>query len=422
MAAARKDVEAILNREGGGGDSASWRRWAYGGGAIAVVLLGYWLLSGDSAAKRYVTEPATTSTLVVTVTATGTVEPTNQVEISSELSGTIAAVEVDENHTVQQGEPLARLDVSKLEAEVDQARATLATRNAQIAEAEATVVELKLAHERSDKLLQRGAASLEENITAKAQYDRAVAALAGAKADADVAAATLRIAETDLEKSCICSPITGMVLSRDVEPGQIVASSLQAPTLFTIAEDLRQMELRVDIDEADVGKVKVGDKASFTVEAYQNRSFPAEIAEIGFSPTTVDGVVTYEAVLTIDNGELLLRPGMTATADIIVAEIEDTLTVSNAALRFTPPETASEETEGGGRSGLIGLLMPRPRGGEASKSGGVAADGGRVVWRLEDGAPVAVAIHVGESDGRLTQVVEGPLAEGDRLITDMLTE
>lgn len=428
MTTTRDQVDAVLSgaKPGGASRTALERAlrspWVIGLG-VAVLLFVLWstLFASSDAQWRYMTEPVRRADLTVTVTATGSVEPTNQVEISSELSGTVASVEVDDNMSVKAGDPLAHLDTDKLEATVDQARGTLAAQQAAIAEAEATLIELKQTLERSETLLKRGAVTLEAHITAKAQHDRAIASLDRAKADARVSAANLRVAETNLEKACICSPITGVVLSRDVEPGQIVASSLQAPVLFTIAEDLRKMELRVDIDEADIGQVSVGDTATFTVEAYQNRAFPAEISELGFMPQTVDGVVTYEAVLTIDNSQLLLRPGMTATADIVVSQVDNVLTLPNAALRFSPPVTETEE-DSEGRSGLIGLVMPRRPGGDAPRQASAGADGVRTVWTLVDGAPRAVEIRTGVSDGSRTQIVEGDLAEGALLITDMTAQ
>lgn len=426
----RDDVDAVLGggETGGGGASRNgalgWLTspWGIGAGVLILAALAWSGLSSSGDAEvRYTTDAVRRAALTVTVTATGSVEPTNQVEISSELSGTIAAVEVDDNTTISKGDVLARLDTDKLEAAVDQARGTMLAQQAAVAEAEATVVELKQAFDRSETLMKRGAVTLEAFITAKAQYDRSLASLNRAKADAQVSAANLRVAETNLDKACICSPITGMVLSRDVEPGQIVASSLQAPVLFTIAEDLRKMELRVDIDEADIGKVSVGDTATFTVEAYQDRAFPAEISELGFMPQTVDGVVTYEAVLTIDNSQLLLRPGMTATADIVVAQVENALTLPNAALRFAPPADETEESSDG-RSGLVGLVLPRRPGGDAPKVASARAGAQRTVWVLEDDEPRAVEIRTGVSDGARTEIVEGALEEGALLITDMTAE
>ena len=211
----------------------------------------------------------------------------------------------------------------------------------------------------------------------------------------------MKLNETNLAKACICSPINGVVLKRNVEPGQTVASSFQAPVLFSIAEDLKKMELQVDIDEADVGQVKVGQNANFSVDAYPDRKFPAAIRDIRFDSETIQGVVTYKAVLSIDNSELLLRPGMTATAEIRVTELFDALLVPNAALRFAPAAGDSADN----RSLLRRLLPGPPQFRPASQHEETGAN--RSVWALRNGEPVQVAIVIGPSDGRRTQVRSG---------------
>jgi HlyD family secretion protein len=195
-----------------------------------------------------------------------------------------------------------------------------------------------------------------------------------------------------------------------------VASTLQAPVLFSIAEDLAQMEVQADIDEADVGKVEEGQTATFTVDAYPNRRFPATIRELRFASETVQGVVTYKAVLTVDNSELLLRPGMTATAEIIVDEVQDALLVPNAALRFSPPAETSDNEKGG----FLGGLLPGPprfRAASAPEETGPV----RQVWMMRDGAPVAVAIVTGATDGNRTEVKEGEIEAGEAVIIDVAT-
>lgn len=370
----------------------------------------------EDPAAAYSTAPVERGDLTAVVTATGTVEPTNLVEISSELSGTIRSVDVDFNHEVKVGQVLAHLDTGKLEAAVAHGRATLEARRARIAEAEATVAETLAQLNRIRALAARDITSLQSLQTAEAAHARAEAGALVARADARVAEADLSLDEADLAKACICSPIDGVVLERNVDVGQIVASSLQAPVLFTIAEDLSQMELRVDIDEADMGVVRVGQTARFRVEAYQGRVFPAVISELRYAPQTIDGVVTYKAILSIDNADLLLRPGMTATAEIVVEEIRDALLVPNAALRFAPP-AAPEATEGGG-GGLLGLLIPR-RPEERADQPQVGADGARTLWVLRDRRPIPVQVRTGATDGLTTVILEGDLAEGDLAVTEM---
>jgi HlyD family secretion protein len=254
--------------------------------------------------------------------------------------------------------------------------------------------------------------------TSKAAANRAVAALASANANLAIAQANLTIAQSDLEKATIVSPVDGIVLSRDVEVGQTVAASLSAPVLFTLADDLAKMQLQVDVDEADVGKVNAGDKANFTVEAYSDRKYPATISQVRYSPATVEGVVTYKAVLTVDNTDLTLRPGMTATADIIVQQQDNALQVPNAALRYTPPATVT--SSGSQRTGgLLGLLMPSPPQGRNGRTSVTEtnAPGNRTVYVLRNGVPEAVKVTTGVTDGTRTEIVSGDLKEGDAVIT-----
>ena len=411
----RVDIQAIL---GLGAEAASpWagrRVQILAGLAVAGLLLlsMFWLFGGGSNSVRYVTEPATRGNLTVIVTATGSVQPTNKVDVSSELSGTIRKVLVDYNSPVKAGQVLATLDTDKLVATLNSSRAKLAAAQAKAAEAEVTVGEKERELARNKALASTQAVSARDHDQAKAAYDRAITSLASARADVDVAAADLDLGETNLAKASITSPINGVVLTRNVDPGQTVASSLQAPVLFSIAEDLKQMELRVDVDEADVGKVAAGQSASFTVDAFPNRKFPATIREVRFASETIQGVVTYKAVLDIDNSELLLRPGMTATAEINVTEVKDALLVPNAALRFAPSTTKKSSN----RSLLSQLLPGRPQFRPATPRQEAGQNG--AVWLLQDGEPVAVKVVIGVSDGKNTEIKSGDLKAGQALIVD----
>lgn len=412
--ASRTDIETVL---GVGRTAGRGRRLFRSVVAIVLVVaaagLGYvyWSSWDSGSTVRYTTQDVRQGDLTVIVTATGTVEPTNKVDVSSELSGIVRTVNVDFNDKVKSGDALAELDTDKLEAQVAFARATLAASLAKVREAEATVTETKRDFERVSVLSEKQFTSDQAVDAAKAAYERAQAALLSARANADVSRANLALSETDLRKACICSPIDGVVLNRNVDPGQTVASSFQAPVLFTLAEDLTKMQLEADVDEADVGKVRAGQTARFTVDSYPDRHFPAEISEVRYAPETVEGVVTYKAILSIDNSELLLRPGMTATADITVQEFSDVVMIPNAALRFAP--TQVQETP---RGGLLSYLLPRRP--AFRRSPRANADGTRTVWVLRDGAPVAVPITVGASDGSWSEVVEGDLAPGQPVIVD----
>jgi HlyD family secretion protein len=413
----RAETEAVL---GVGKPTSSLRRFRsviLAGIVLAIGALGYSLLGGGAAnGVTYITESATRANLTVTVTATGTVQPTNDVDISSELSGIVRTVFVDYNSAVTEGQALAELDTRKLKSAVNSSSARLQAAKAKVSEAQASVAETRLDFERKARLAKTQAGSILDLEVAEAKLKRALAIEESAKADVASASANLALAETDLEKALIRSPITGVVLSRNVEPGQTVASSLQAPILFTIAEDLTKMEVRVDVDEADVGKVREGQKASFAVDAYPDRRFNAEIRELRYGSEVVQGVVTYKAVLTTDNSELLLRPGMTATAEIVVAEVHDVLTVPNAALRFIPP-TAEPQDQ---RSFLQKLVPGPPR---LRKPSGAEQSQGpeRKVWIVRNGAPEARAVTIGATDGKRTEILKGQLETGEGVIVDSET-
>jgi len=415
----RLDIETILaaSRKPA---LASLRRNKLLAAAIAAALLALiyfaWSSSGSRSSIHYVTEAATRGALTVVVTATGSIQPTNEVDVSSELSGIVRTVLVDYNSSVKVGQTLAELDTDKLQATVDSSRAKLAAAKAKLAEAEATVVEKELDLARKRDLEAKKFTSTQDLEAAQAAYHRAVAVTASLRAEVGVADAQMKLDETNLSKAKIVSPINGVVLTRAVEPGQTVASSLQAPVLFSIAEDLKQMELQVDVDEADVGKVGEGQAATFAVDAYPDRKFPATIRELRFASETVQGVVTYKAVLAIDNAELLLRPGMTATAEIKVLEVADAILIPNAALRFSPP--ATEGTDSG--QSLLQRLLPGPP--RFRKPSPPPESGpNRTVWIPEDGAPAAVKVTIGSTDGKHTEIREGEIKPGEAVIVDSTT-
>lgn len=384
--------------------------------ALVVIAVGaVWLWTnsgGDDQQARYITQRAERGEIVVTVTATGTVEPTNLVEISSELSGTVAKVHVDHNAEVMRGQVLAELDDAKLTASMNVLLASLQSAEARIEIARANLQDAQARLDSAIELDRRGVTAQETLRERQTAYQRTLAELSFAQADRQLAQANLARERAELDDVQIVSPINGVVLERSVDPGQIVAAAFSAPVLFTLAEDLREMELRVAVDEADIGRVAIGQKAIFTVDAYDEMEFPAEISELRFAPEIVDGVVTYQAILTIDNTDMLLRPGMTATADIVIAEIEDALLVPNAALRFQPPADAGG-SGGEDRSGLLGMLMPnaQPQTDQSEQ--------GRAVWVLENGVPKRVTVERGDTDGSMTEVRSGELSDDTPVITDL---
>jgi HlyD family secretion protein len=404
-----------------------WKRWAkWIVLALAVLLALFFFLGRNGKSEtRYVTQEVVRGNLRVTVTATGNLEPRNQVDIGSELSGTIRTVNVDVNDEVKAGQVLAVLDTTRLQAQVFQAESALASAEARVLQADASEKEARANLARLQKvreLSNNKLPSQQDLDVAEAAVARAVGEAAAARASVAQARANLEAVQTDLSKAEIRSPINGIVLVRSVEPGQTVAASLQAPILFTLAEDLKKMELHVAVDEADVGSVQVGQEATFTVDAYPNRTFSARITQVHFassntqsssgssvgggSSATSTGVVTYETVLEVENEDLSLRPGMTATAEILTTNIEDTILVPNAALRFMPegvqmPGAPPQANRG---SNPFSAMMPRFPGRPGGNQQGGARSIGRV-WTLEKGEPALVLFRPGQTDGRMTQVL-----------------
>ena len=399
-----------------------WQRRALWFGVVLAVVLGalawYWLAPGRAQAQpRYVTEPVTRGNLVVKVSANGTLQPTNKADIGSELSGTVARVLVDFNDRVRKGQVLAELDTSKLRDQVARSQAALVVAQANVRQAEATVREAtgNLQRLQEVKRLSGGKVPAEAELaTAEAALARAQASVASATASVADAKAAASSDQTNLAKASIRSPIDGVVLARSVDPGNAVAASLQAVTLFTVAEDLRTMKLDVNVDEADVGLVRAGQKATFTVSAYPSRNYPASITRVSYGSTIKDNVVTYIGELQVDNQDLSLRPGMSAAASILATERHDVLLVPNAALRFTPESAPAAAAQNGG---IVSKLMPRAPFHPDRKVRTTTA-AARQVWVLENGAPVAVAVVPGVSDGRQTEVSQTSLQPGMAVITD----
>lgn len=390
---------------------------------IAAGALYYWLAQTKAAAAPgYVTTALRTGNLTLSVSANGTLQPTRSVNVGSELSGTVQRVLVDVNDRVKKGQVLVELDVSKFTDQVTRSRASLAASLALQQQNAATVQEAKATLARFEEVARLSGGKVPSGAeldAARAALARAEANLASAIANVAVARATVSTDETNLSKASIRSPIDGVVLSRSVDPGNAVAASLQAVTLFALAENLAQLRLDANVDEADVGSVKIGQKASFTVSAYPSRPYPATIRRVAFGSTTTNNVVTYVATLDVDNTDLSLRPGMTAVATIVATERNNVLLVPNTALRFTP--TAAGVAPAGGASGssILSKMMPRPpRSGTKTAGTDNQAPGERQLWVLRDGRPVAVSVLTGISDGRMTEVSGNDLAPGMAVITD----
>ncbi len=407
----------------------AWRRasvWI----TFAVVVIAaagayaWWSRQQTAAAPSYVTEVAARGNLSITVTANGTLQPTQTVNIGSELSGTVTRVLVDVNDRVRKGQVLVELDTSKFADQVARARAAVASATAKVAQAVATVKEAESNLARNNEVARLSGGK----VPSKSELERGAGVVRAGAGGRSRGARVRRRREgraVDRRDQPVQGvdprrPIDGVVLTRSVDPGNAVAASLQAVTLFTIAEDLTKMRLQVNVDEADVGMVEVGQSASFTVSAYPTRRYPAKITRVAFGSTITDNVVTYITYLEVENTDLSLRPGMTATATIKATERRDVLLVPNTALRFTPtsPDAGAGAAAAKG-GGIVSSLVPhRPPRAPRTATATPGSAAARRVWVLRDGAPVAVAIKPGVSDGRMTEVVSGELQPGMQVIVD----
>jgi HlyD family secretion protein len=409
-----------------------WRRWTLWlaiGLLLAILGGGYaWRAQRISAAAPvYQTTPATVGNLTLIVTANGTIQPTRSINIGSELSGTVLKVNVDVNDRISKGQVLVVLDTAKLSDQILRSQAAVASAAGKVAQTAATVKEARAALNRLEEVSRLSGGkvpSKSELDTGRATLSRAIADDASARAGVKDAKAGLSTDEINLSKASIVAPSDGVVLTRAVDPGNAVAASLQAVTLFTVAEDLSKLRLWVYVDEADVGAVKLGQDATFTVSAYSSRNFPARITRVGLGSTITDNVVTYLTYLDVDNADLSLRPGMTATASITATRHQNVLLVPNSALRFTPRAAGTDA--GGdvaGKKSIASSLIPRMPNTRTRKTAaaGASTASAKQVWVLTNegkGVPVAVAVTPGISDGHVTEIVAGDLKVGMLVITD----
>lgn len=392
---------------------------------IALLIAGFaikllFFKNNEDKTAKFETAQIKRGDLRVAVTATGKLEPVTQVDIGIEVSGTVAEIKADFNQHVTAGQVLATLDLRIFNARVKQSQGALDQAKAKLIDAQATIAEKKqaLAFMREARKLSGGQLPAKQDIvTAEANLKRAYAQENLVKGSIAQAEGQLKLDETNLIKASIRTPINGVVLNRQIEKGQTVAASLQTPVMFTVAENLTEMELHVDVDEADVGKIKMGQAASFTVDAYPDKNFPAKISEIRYAPQTVNGVVTYETILLVNNADLLLRPGMTATAEVVVNKLQNVLLVPAAALRFTPPDKKDKKTE----PTFLDKLLPRgtrPTSGNKKTGKAKEKKSAPKIWILDKNKPQAINVKVGLSDGEMTEVQAEQLKEGMAVIVD----
>jgi len=377
--------------------SAPRRRF---GRLVAIVLLvvavgaaAAWFGLRQAPTVRYVTQPVARGTVAKTVTATGTVNPTLTIIVGSYVSGVIQELSCDFNTPVKTGQVCAKIDPRPYQAVVDQATANLAVANAQLVKDKANLAYTDVANQRDQTLLKQDSVSKDVADQAKSAFDQATAQVGLDGASIQQVQATLEATKLNLGYTDIVSPVDGVVVSRNVSQGQTVASSLQTPTLFLIATDLKTMQIDTNVSESDVGGVKTGDKATFTVDAYPKRTFSGAVTQVRVNPQTVQNVVTYDSVVSAANDDLALFPGMTASTNIVVDQRLNALRVPDQALRYVP-------------GGL-------PRAGTSEVAGGT---GTARVWVLRDGKPVPVDVATGLDDDSFTEIVKGDLNAGDAVI------
>jgi len=351
---------------------------------------------------RFKTEAVTRGSIISQVIATGTVNPVTLVQVGSQVSGTILKLYADFNSVVRNGQTIAQIDPALFQAKVDQSEADLKNALAALEKEKASLADSLRTLNRYKNLFKDQLVSQNDLDQAQLKYDLSIAAVKVAEAQIATAKANLSSAKTNLDYTTIRSPVNGTVVSRNVDVGQTVAASLQAPTLFTIAQDLTNMQVDTNVDEADIGRLKMGQAASFTVDSYPGETFSAKIFQIRNAPTTVQNVVTYDVVLNVRNPELKLKPGMTANASIIIEEKDDVLRIPNSALRFKMPIPPS-------KSKTIEELKKKWK-------------GLTMLWIFDsEKNPKPTFIKPGISDGKYTEIISGQLKEGDLVMTELLS-
>jgi HlyD family secretion protein len=361
---------------------------------IAIAVPAVLLFRSKGNEIKFRTEKIIRGDIEMAVTATGTVNPVTTVLVGTQVSGTIKNIYVDFNSPVKKGQLIARIDPALFEAQVNQAKANLISAKANLDKAEVTLVDAKRTMERNKELLSKNLIAQSDFDTAETNYETANASVSAAKSQVTQSEASLSSAETNLFYTKIVSPVDGIVVSRNVDVGQTVAASFQTPTLFSIAQDLTKMQIDTNVDEADIGNIKVGQDVEFTVDAYPDTTFKGKVWQIRNAPIIVQNVVTYDVVIQVGNPELKLKPGMTANVSIIVSISKDVLKIPNAALRFRPVEKVRTEVQ--------------------QKGAGV--------WILEQGEPKRIPVSTGISDGNYTELVSGNIKEGQEVIVESITK
>ncbi len=393
-----------------------WKRILTGSALLLVIAgsgYGFWRFRSGPEEVPYVTTPAERANITQVVSSSGTLQAMITVQVGSQVSGTIEKLFADFNTKVRAGQVVAQLNQDKFKAAVDQAKANVLAAQSNYAKAKVGLADAERTLKRNMELRQRDLTAQSELDAAQTAHDAAMAQLEVNKAQTEQAQAALNQAMVDLRNTVIRSPVDGIVISRNIDVGQTVAASLQAPTLFTIANDLAKMEVHTNVDEADVGNVHEGQQVVFTVDAFPMRRFRGKVHQVRNAPNVVQNVVTYVAVLRIDNKELLLKPGMTANVQFVVSRQEDVLAIPNMALRFRPPDEKNSAEE------LLREQKRREAMPVGARRGNRSGRGGPRLARiyvLQDSKAKPVEVELGITDGSKTEVRSGALKENDAVI------
>jgi len=388
--------------------------------AVTASVAAYYRANSGTDAPQFTTATVTRGDVVQTVEATGTLEAVTTVQVGSQVSGTIASLHADFNSQVKKGQVVARLEPSVLQAQVEQARASLDRLQADVDRARVTVDDAQQKQKRAHELFAQGLIAAADNDTADVTARQAQASLVAAQAQVTQARASLNQAEVNLSHTVITAPVDGTVISRSVDVGQTVAASMSAPTLFEIARDLREMQVNASIDEADIGQIASGQSVTFRVDAYPNDTFTGRVSQVRLNPVVTQNVVSYVTVIDVPNPELKLKPGMTATVTIEVARADDVVRVPVSALRFRPTTEMLADARPAGTSGTQAPNTERARTGAARERSANADAAVARVWTLQDGVLHPVRVHTGVSDGTATAILGDALSEGTAIVTGVV--
>ena len=400
-----------------------------GGIAILIGLGIFLVIKSRGNTVQFRTAKITLGNIRSTVTATGTMNAVTTVLVGTQVSGMLKQIHVDFNSRVKKGEIIAEIDSSSFQAQVDQAKANLLQAKATVEKDKAALADLQRIRDRNKQLFSQDLIARADRDTAEANADASNSQMAADTAQVAQMGAALRFAETNLRYTKIVSPVDGVVVSRNVDVGQTVAASFQTPTLFTIAQDLTKMQIDTNIDEADIGRIIVGQNVEFSVDAYPDQIFKGKVSQIRIAPIIVQNVVTYDVIIKVDNPDLKLKPGMTANVSVIVGSKEGALRIPNAALRFRPTEkdgvkapTASNDKAGSGQPGVPGKAGSRPGVAPGKEGADTAVQRSYAVWVLENDKPKRVPVSLGISDGSFTEMTSGNLTQGQEVIIESSTK